>query len=146
MADGPSCIFCRILAGRAEASFVYRDERVAAFMALPQGGHGHVLVVPVRHYENAYDLPLDLAGPIFALGLRLARAVKRALKPDGLTLAQNSERAANQTVMHFHLHVIGRIAGQRLNLHDPAGLADRAELDRLAEIISDQLSAISSQQ
>ena len=135
MADAPGCVFCRILAGRAEASFVYRDERVAAFMALPQGGRGHVLVVPVRHYENAYDLPLDLAGPIFALGLRLARAVKRALKPDGLTLAQNSERAANQTVMHFHLHVIGRVAGQRLNLHDPAGLADRAKLDRLAETI-----------
>jgi histidine triad (HIT) family protein len=135
MADGSGCIFCRILAGQAEASFVYRDEQVAAFMALPQGGRGHVLVVPVRHYENAYDLPLDLAGPILALGLRLARAIKRALKPDGMTLAQNSERAANQTVMHFHLHVVGRVAGQRLNIHDPAGLADRTELDRLAETI-----------
>jgi histidine triad (HIT) family protein len=146
MADGPGCIFCRILAGQAEASFVYRDAQVAAFMALPQGGRGHVLVVPVRHYVNAYDLPLELAGPIFALGLRLARAIKRTLETDGVSMAQNSERAANQTVMHFHLHVIGRVAGQRLNIHDPAGLADRAELSRLAETISDQLSAISSQQ
>src|SRR5919198_4889541 len=135
MADGPSCIFCRILAGRAEASFVYRDERVAAFMAVPQAGRGHVLVVPVRHYENAYDLPLELAEPIFKLALRLARAVKRGLQPDGVSLVQNSERGANQTVMHFHLHVIGRIGGQRLSLHDPAGLADRARLDELAATI-----------
>jgi histidine triad (HIT) family protein len=135
MADGSDCIFCRILAGQADGSFVYRHERVAAFMAVPQAGRGHVLVVPVEHYANAYDLPTELAGPIFGLALRLARVVKRALQPDGVTLAQNSERGANQTVMHFHLHVIGRLAGQRLSMHDPGGLSDRAEIERLAETI-----------
>jgi histidine triad (HIT) family protein len=135
MADSSDCIFCRILAGQADGSFVYRDERVAAFMAVPQAGRGHVLIVPVEHYENAYDLPSQLAGPVFGLALRLARAVKRALQPDGVTLAQNSERGANQTVMHFHLHVIGRLAGQRLSMHDPRGLSDRTEIERLSETI-----------
>jgi histidine triad (HIT) family protein len=135
MADSSDCIFCRILAGQADGSFVYRDERVAAFMAVPQAGRGHVLIVPVEHYENAYDLPSQLAGPVFGLALRLARAVKRALQPDGVTLAQNSERGANQTVMHFHLHVIGRLAGQRLSMHDPGGLSDRTEIERLSETI-----------
>jgi histidine triad (HIT) family protein len=135
VAEGSACVFCKILSGEAEASFVYGDERVAAFMAVPQAGRGHVLVVPARHYENAYDLPDELAEPIFSLALRLARAVKRSLQPDGVTLAQNNERGANQTVMHFHLHVIGRIAGQRLNIHDPAGLSDRDELDGMAEKI-----------
>jgi histidine triad (HIT) family protein len=135
MSDRSDCIFCRILAGQADGSFVYRDERVAAFMAVPQAGRGHVLIVPVEHYENAYDLPSQLAGPVFGLALRLARAVKRALQPDGVTLAQNSERGANQTVMHFHLHVIGRLAGQRLSMHDPGGLSDRTEIERLSETI-----------
>jgi histidine triad (HIT) family protein len=131
----PSCIFCRIVAGQAPASLVYQDERVAAFMALPQAGPGHVLVVPARHYVNAYDLPAELAEPIFGLSLRLARAVKRAMRPDGVTMAQNSERGANQSVMHFHLHVVGRIAGQRLAIHDEGGEKDRAELERRAELI-----------
>jgi histidine triad (HIT) family protein len=139
MADSSRCVFCAILGGQAAGSFVHRDDRVAAFMAVPQAGRGHVLIVPVQHYENAYDLPRDLVEPIFGLGVRLARAVKRALQPDGVTLAQNSERGANQTVMHFHLHVIGRLAGQRLSMHDPAGLSDRTELDRLAETIRSAL-------
>jgi histidine triad (HIT) family protein len=135
MAELGSCIFCRILAGRAAGSFVFRDQRVAAFMAVPQGGRGHVLIVPVEHFENAYDLPADLAGPIFGLALRVARAIKRGLRPDGVTMAQNSEAGANQTVMHFHLHVVGRTTGQRLSLHDPAGQSDRGELDRVADVI-----------
>ena len=109
-------------------------------MAVPHAGPGHALVVPLEHYENAYDLPTDLVQPIFGLALRLARAVKRSLRPDGVTLLQNSEPGANQTVMHFHLHVIGRVAGQRLSVHDPAGLADREQLDRLARTIGAALA------
>ena len=135
------CIFCRILAGQADASFVYRDDRVAAFMAVPQAGRGHVLIVPVEHYENAYDLPHALAEPIFSLALGMARAVKRALEPDGITLVQNSERGANQTVMHFHLHVIGRVAGERLSIHNPSGASNRRVLDQLAERIGRALVA-----
>jgi histidine triad (HIT) family protein len=142
MADSSSCVFCSILAGQKSGSFVYRDERVAAFMAVPQAGRGHVLVVPANHYENAYDLPRELAGPIFHLALGLARAVKSSLQPDGVTLAQNSERGANQTVMHFHLHVIGRIAGQPLSIHDPSGLSDREQLDALAETIKQALEQV----
>jgi histidine triad (HIT) family protein len=135
MAETETCIFCRILAGSAPASFVYRDEQVAAFMAVPQAGPGHVLVVPIAHYENAYDLPSDLAGPVLSLGLRLARAVKRGLGPDGITMVQNSEAGASQTVFHFHLHVIARIAGQPISIHHPPRSSRREDLDRLAEII-----------
>jgi histidine triad (HIT) family protein len=141
MTDAANCVFCRILAGQAPASFVYRDDVVVAFMAVPQAGPGHVLVVPVRHAENAYDLPEELAGPILRLALRLSRAIKSGLKPDGVSMLQNSEPGANQTVMHYHLHVIGRVAGRRLSVHNPAGQKDRAELDRLATVLSQTLEA-----
>ena len=141
MPEDADCVFCRLLAGRADASFVYRDDRVAAFMALPQAGRGHVLIVPVEHHENAYDLPPALAEPIFSLALRMARAVKRALEPGGVTLVQNSERGANQTVMHFHLHVIGRTSGERLSIHNPSGLSDRPALDELAARICHALDS-----
>ena len=135
----PSCVFCRIVAGEAPASLVYQDAQVLAFMAVPQAGPGHVLVVPAAHYVNAYDLPRELVEPLFGLGLRAARAIKRALRPDGITLTQNSERGANQSVMHFHLHVVGRIAGQRLAIHDERGEKERAELDRRAALIREAL-------
>lgn len=43
------CIFCRILDGQLPASFVYRDDRCAAFMDIQPVNLGHLLVVPVRH-------------------------------------------------------------------------------------------------
>lgn len=39
-------IFSKILAGDAEASFVYRDDLVSAFMDLHPVNPGHTLVIP----------------------------------------------------------------------------------------------------
>ncbi len=50
------CVFCTIPAGRAEASFVYRDASMAAFMSLEQPNPYKVLVVPTAHVETLYDL------------------------------------------------------------------------------------------
>jgi len=36
------CIFCRILGGQAPGSFVYRDDRCAAFMDIRPVNAGHL--------------------------------------------------------------------------------------------------------
>jgi histidine triad (HIT) family protein len=71
------CGFCRILAGRAEASFLFRDERVAAFMDITPVTPGHLLVIPIRHavYLSALD-PEDGAR-IFEVAQRMAAALRR---------------------------------------------------------------------
>jgi histidine triad (HIT) family protein len=43
-----SNVFEQILAGTAEASFVYRDDKVAAFMDIQPLNPGHVLVIPLE--------------------------------------------------------------------------------------------------
>jgi histidine triad (HIT) family protein len=125
-------VFCKIVAGEVPASLVCRDDRVAAFMAVPGAGRGHVLVVPRAHYATCLELPDELAGPLFGTAIRIARAVNRLYRPDGITLAQNNGTAAGQSVFHVHLHVLPRTEGVRVNLRDPQGVSDRAELDRLA--------------
>ena len=139
MSDGGACIFCRIVDGEAPASIVARNDRVVAFMAVPQAGRGHVLVVPRRHYATCFELDDALAGPLFGTALRIARAVDRLYRPDGLSLVQNNGAAAGQSVFHVHLHVLPRTRGVRVNLHNPSGLSDRAELDRLAAEIAGAL-------
>jgi histidine triad (HIT) family protein len=136
MTASASCIFCKIVRGEAPGSIVYRDDDVVAFMAAPQAGRGHVLVVPREHYANCFELDSELADPLFRTTLRIARAVNRLYRPDGISLVQNNGRAAGQSVFHVHLHVLPRTEGVRANLHDPKGLSDRGELDRLAAEIS----------
>jgi histidine triad (HIT) family protein len=102
------CVFCKIIAGALPAGVVYRDETVMAFMSLQQLTEGHTLVIPIRHFKNIYELPDDLAGPLLSTAARIARAVKREFKADGVWVSQFNERAAGQSVFHYHIHVIPR--------------------------------------
>jgi histidine triad (HIT) family protein len=129
------CVFCRIAAGSLPASVVHRDGDVVAFMDIAPIRPGHVLVASAAHVENLYDLDPALAGALFATTARVATALKRVLNADGVTVLQANERAGGQVVMHLHLHVIPRRAGDGLGFSWPATQPPRAELDRLAAVI-----------
>ena len=44
-----ACVFCGIVEGRVEASLLYDDQRVVAFMDLNPITPGHLLVIPKAH-------------------------------------------------------------------------------------------------
>ena len=79
---------------------------------------GHTLVIPRRHVASLADLNADEACALWAL-LGEARAqLDDAFKPDGYNVGVNDGVAAGQTVMHLHVHLIPRYAGDRA---DPRG-------------------------
>ena len=132
MNDG--CAFCRILSGNADATFVYRDDRVSVFADIFPIEAGHLLVVPNKHIENIYGLAEDLAGHLFSVTTRVAATVKQVMKPDGVTLLQANERAGGQDVFHFHIHIVPRRAGRPvLRIGVDRQRPSRGELDRLFE-------------
>jgi histidine triad (HIT) family protein len=62
----------------------------------------------------------------------LARALKATLHADGLNLMQSNEKAAGQSVFHFHLHLIPRFAGKEIfKTVVEAPEADHEELERV---------------
>ena len=132
------CVFCRLVDGSLPAAFVYRDDRVVAFMDAGQVNDGHVIVATVRHVETIYGIDDDEAASAFRLAARLARAVKREFGAAGVSILQANEPAGFQTVPHFHLHVLPRHAGDGVDLAwprkepGPAALADYAERLRAA--------------
>lgn len=107
----PSCVFCSILAGEAEASFVAREDRVGAFMDIRPVTDGHLLIVPNVHVESLADLDAEDAAKMFALGIRLAAAARATVPCDGVNLSLADGEAAGQEVDHVHLHVIPRTPG-----------------------------------
>lgn len=130
------CIFCAILAGRSEGSFVYRDEICSAFMDIHQPTAGKVLVVSNRHAASLAELPAEVAGHMFQIAQRIAAALRRSELPcEGINLFLADGRAAGQEVLHVHLHVLPRVAGDGIALRFGPGQArfpPRDELDRLA--------------
>lgn len=135
------CIFCRIVAGKAPASIVAETADALAFMDINQPTPGHVLIIPKAHIENIYGLDEATTAAVFGLTVQVAKAVKAALRPDGLDLIQANERAGQQEVFHFHVHVVARYTGDRDRFHLGwrPNLPPRAELDRLAAEIRAQM-------
>jgi histidine triad (HIT) family protein len=133
-------IFARIMRGEIPAARVFEDEHVLALMdAFPQA-RGHTLVVP-KHSQarNLLDEePENLSFLILGVQ-RVARAVRAALQPDGLSIMQFNGAPAGQTVFHLHVHIIPRWEGVKTGRHGE-GMADAAELKALAEQIAAQIS------
>jgi histidine triad (HIT) family protein len=130
-------IFAKILRGEASAVTVYEDADVLAFMDLFPQSTGHVLVVPkLAAARNILDVDAATLTKLILVAQRIAKAVRTALQPDGVIVAQLNGQAAGQTVFHLHFHVIPCWAGQPLKGHGHAAMADAAQLRGLAEKIA----------
>ena len=122
------CVFCGIVAGRIPASKVHEDELTLAFMDIGEVNPGHVLVTVKPHVENIYGLSDDIAAAVFRTAARVARALKTAYSPEGVTLYQANGAAAGQTVYHFHMHLVPRYARDGMRLTWPAKNPTREQL------------------
>jgi len=100
------CLFCRIVSGGIPTEVVAESEHSMAFRDIEPAAPTHVLVVPRRHVP-------DLAGLAAASAAELADAVGLAARVaadedlPGYRLVANTGEAAQQSVFHAHLHVIG---------------------------------------
>lgn len=126
-------LFAKILRGEVPAVRVFEDDSVLAFLDIFPQARGHVLVVPkgVRA-RNFLELPADQVAPLMERVHKIAIAVEKALKPDGITVTQFNGEDAGQTIFHLHFHIIPRYTGVRLAGHGHSNKADIAELQRIA--------------
>lgn len=136
MADEEGCVFCKLLAGESEASFVYRDDLCAAFMDIQPVNPGHLMVVPSRHAPYLADLTEDEGARIFRVARRSAAALRESgVRCEGVNFFLADGEAAMQEVFHLHLHVFPRHRGDGFGLKFAPGYFDkprREELDAVA--------------
>jgi histidine triad (HIT) family protein len=90
------------------AKVVRQDEHTVAFRDLDPKAPLHVLVIPRKHIASINDIADDDAALMGAL-LIAARdvAASEGIAESGYRLVVNTGEAANQTVHHVHLHVMG---------------------------------------
>jgi histidine triad (HIT) family protein len=130
-------IFAKIIRGEVAAVRVYEDPDVLSIMDLFPQSLGHLLVLPKRdRARNLLDADAVTLARLIVVVQDLAEAVRRALRPDGVMVAQFNGEAAGQTVYHLHFHVIPRWQGQPLKGHGHGQMADLGDLRRQAEMIS----------
>ena len=134
-------IFAKILRGEMPAAKVFEDDHVFAFMDVFPQGRGHTLVIPKHSTaRNLLDEAPEVIGPLMLGVQRVTKAVRAALKPDGLMVTTFNGAASGQTVYHLHVHIIPRWDGVALGRHGAGGMADMNELKVLAAEIAAKIT------
>lgn len=138
------CIFCMILRGDADASFLHNDDLVAAFMDIRPVNQGHVLVIPRHHHVTMDEVPENVAGRMMAVAGRIARALPQTdVRMEGYNLWVANGEVAGQEVFHVHLHILPRFEGDGFGLRFPPSWGTRPpreQLEALAERVREKMS------
>ena len=133
------CVFCRIVAGQIPSTRVFEDEHTLAFMDLGQVNPGHVLVAVKKHAANLFELDDVQAAAVARTSTRVARAIRDAFAPAGLSVYQANGKAAGQTVFHYHVHLLPRHEADGMELTWPVKNPPREKLEAYAAEIKKRL-------
>ena len=122
------CPLCRLVNGiedefvySKQSDIFYKDDMVTAFISSHSWPNveGNVIIIPNEHIENIYSISEDLLSQISILSKKIALVMKKTYNCDGISLRQHNEKAGDQDVWHYHLHVMPRYQGDNLYLsHD----------------------------
>jgi diadenosine tetraphosphate (Ap4A) HIT family hydrolase len=109
-----SCPFCSI---PGKEVLIERPLAVARPDGYPIS-KGHTLIIPRRHVATFFETTEEERLVMMKLLDEMKSRLDGEHKPDGYNIGINSGAAAGQTVMHLHIHLIPRYAGDNA---DPRG-------------------------
>ncbi len=133
-------IFAKILRGDIPSVKVWEDDHVLAFMDVFPQSEGHVLIIAKQSQaRNLLEIEPEVLARMTAALQRTAKAVEKALKPEGLSILQFNGEAGGQTVFHLHFHIVPRWADREMKGHGHAPMADTVTLRALADRIAAEL-------
>jgi histidine triad (HIT) family protein len=127
-------IFTKIIRGELPGRFLWKDERVVAFLTIEPLKPGHALVVPVTEVDHWIDLESDLAAHVMHVAQAVGRAQQRAFDPRRIGMM-----IVGVEVPHVHLHVTPIDAIGDLNFAKAERNPDPAAMDAAAEKIRTEL-------
>ena len=135
MTSDPTCIFCKIVAGKVPSFKIYEDGQTLAFMDINPANDGHCLVIPKAHHPTIFAISAEDFAAASRTAVKVANAVNKALIPDGINLLQANGPGAAQSVFHLHIHVLPRRHDDGLLLNWIPKPGDRARIAEIAERI-----------
>lgn len=109
--DNRPCLFCDLT---SERIFLSSDLCYARWDRYPVN-RGHALIIPARHFADYFDATRNERAALWDM-VDIARSqIKEQYGPDGFNVGINVGAAAGQSVLHLHIHLIPRYAGDMEN-------------------------------
>lgn len=109
------CIFCKIVKRSESARIIYEDKDVICFLPKKIEVYGHTLIVPKKHCADLYDIPEEVLCKLVKVAKKLTLFYKKKIKATGINLMHASGKDGQQSVFHFHFHLLPRFKNDGLN-------------------------------
>lgn len=93
-------VFTKIIKGDIPSYKVYEDDKTFAFLDIHPKTPGHVLIVPKKQVEFAWDLSDEDYAAVMATVKKVALRIKEVLQPKYV-----GEQIIGVDVPHAHIHV-----------------------------------------
>jgi histidine triad (HIT) family protein len=129
-------LFTRIIQGEIPGRFVWRDERVVAFLTIAPLADGHVLVVPVAEVDHWIDMEPDLLADVMGVARTIGRVLQEEFRPTKVGVL-----VVGEEVPHAHVHLVPFRGLDQLDFANADPSPDPAHLDAVAERIRGGLRA-----
>jgi len=129
-------IFTRIIEGEIPGRFVWRDERVVAFLPIEVLAPGHTLVVPIEPVDHWLDLDESLNAHVWSVAQTIGKALQEAFQPSRVGVL-----VVGDEVPHAHVHLVPFTSLRQMSFANQDLAPDPAELDANAALIRSTLRA-----
>ena len=105
------CVFCQVPREEIILSNPIAYVRYDKYPVNP----GHALIIPFRHIESYFSATESEKRALWELVEDAKTLLDTKYRPDGYNIGVNVGKAAGQTVMHLHIHLIPRHSGDVAN-------------------------------
>lgn len=109
------CVFCAVFVDevpKQERFLLYKGADFAIMLNLYPYNGGHVLIFPLQHVEQLYELPLHVQDALMRASCKSMKILKEVLKCDALNFGANIGKDGGAGIPdHVHLHAVPRWRG-----------------------------------
>ena len=110
MVKESGCIFCKIVAGKADAYRIYEDELSLGILDVNPFAQGHCLVISKRHVPWWHDLTEEETKSLFSVSRIIAQKIMKTFRPDFVCMYARGRR-----IPHTHIFLVPTFSGDLLD-------------------------------
>lgn len=110
------CVFCKIVKGEIPCYKIYEDDFVLAFLDIANDTYGHTLVIPKKHYESMMTIDNTTLSRVMEVTKKIGNHYVKDCGFEGWNIVNNCGKAANQAVMHLHIHLFPRKTDDKVTI------------------------------
>ncbi|MEM0360584.1 MAG: HIT family protein [Candidatus Diapherotrites archaeon] len=137
--NSSECIFCKIAKGQIPSTKIHETKNTLAFLDIAPVNKGHTLVIPKKHFSSLQEIPEKELKETIIATKKIAIAIQKALKPDGINLIQSNGSTAGQIIMHFHMHIIPRFENDKAGFKWPKHSYQEGEAQKFQKKIAREI-------